>query len=127
MSNFTKLLPRRVLVIDDNADAAETLVSVLSMLGHTAAAANDGKSGLALAASFNPDVIFLDIGMPGMNGFDVAIALRKIPGFEQKRIVALTGWRDDETRARAFQSGFDVHLTKPAALAKIEELVDSAA
>lgn len=127
MTDQTPLLPpasnRRILVIDDNADAADTLVAILSLLGHDAVAAHSGPDGLLSAAARTPDVVFLDIGMPGMNGFEVAEAMRKMDGLEQTRIVALTAWRDDATRARAKSAGFDLHLTKPTSIERIEEII----
>lgn len=114
---------RRVLVIDDNADAADTLVAILSLLGHDAVAAHSGPDGLRAAEAQHPDVIFLDIGMPGMNGFEVAVAMRQISGLETVRIVALTAWRDEATRARARSAGFDLHLTKPTSIDVIEGII----
>jgi CheY-like chemotaxis protein len=122
-ANTTAVPNRRVLVIDDNADAADTLVAILSLLGHDAVAAHNGAEGLRAAEKQHPDVIFLDIGMPGMNGFEVAVAMRKISGLESVRIVALTAWRDEETRARAKAAGFDLHLTKPTSIEVIEEII----
>ncbi len=114
---------RRVLVIDDNADAADTLVAILSLLGHDAVAAHNGIEGSRAAERQHPDVVFLDIGMPGMNGFEVAVAMRQIAGLESVRIVALTARRDEETRARAKSAGFDLHLTKPTSIEVIEEII----
>jgi CheY-like chemotaxis protein len=114
---------RKVLVIDDNADAADTLVTILSLLGHDAVAAHSGMDGLRAAEAQHPDVVFLDIGMPGMNGFEVAVAMRRIAGLETVRIVALTAWRDDATRQRAREAGFDLHLTKPTSIEVIENII----
>ncbi|MFL6710649.1 MAG: response regulator [Massilia sp.] len=122
-NNDTIVPNRRVLVIDDNADAADTLVAILSLLGHDAVAAHSGPEGLRAAEAQHPDVIFLDIGMPGMNGFEVAVAMRQIAGLETVRIVALTAWRDDATRARARSAGFDLHLTKPTSIEVIEGII----
>lgn len=126
MSPFSSTLTRRVLIIDDNIDAAELLTSILSVLGHNARMATSGLAGIELATQFLPKVIFLDIGMPFMNGYDVAIALRKVPGLERTRIIALTGWNDAATKDRAYASGFDVHLTKPAPIQAIEQMLQSA-
>ena len=124
IENIDPIVPnRRVLVIDDNADAADTLVAILSLLGHDAVAAHSGPEGLRAAEAKAPDVIFLDIGMPGMNGFEVAVAMRQIAGLETVRIVALTAWRDEATRARAKSAGFDLHLTKPTSIERIEEII----
>ena len=115
---------RSVLVIDDNIDAAQMLVEVLNVLGHTAAAANNGKAGIALALALQPDIIFLDIGMPDMDGFEVARSLRSFPQLDGVRIVALTGWRDEQTLRLAADAGFDLHLTKPAPLAAIADALE---
>ena len=122
-NSSTPVANRRVLVIDDNADAADTLVAILSLLGHDAIAAHNGADGLRAAERQHPDVVFLDIGMPGMNGFEVAVAMRQIAGLETVRIVALTAWRDEATRARAKSAGFDMHLTKPTSIEVIEEII----
>ena len=122
-SSSSTVANRRVLVIDDNADAADTLVAILSLLGHDAVAAHNGADGLRAAERQHPDVVFLDIGMPGMNGFEVAVAMRQIAGLETVRIVALTAWRDEATRARAKSAGFDMHLTKPTSIEVIEEII----
>jgi signal transduction histidine kinase len=103
---------RRVLVVDDNTDAAETLSMLLDLEGHETRVAHDGESALAIAAEFRPDIVFLDIGMPGMNGYETARRLREAQG-ASLRIVALTGWGADDDRRRAHEAGFDRHLVKP--------------
>ena len=113
----------RVLVVDDNVDAAETLASFLELEGNATLVAADGPHALAAAASFRPEVVFLDIGMPRMNGYEVAQALRQIPGLESVVIVALTGWGTQADRNRSREAGFDLHLTKPADLAVIDQLL----
>lgn len=115
---------RRVLVVDDNADAAELVGEVMSMQGHVVVVANGGKAALAAAATFLPDVVFLDIGMPDMDGYEVASALRRNPLFDTARIVALTAWGDLASRACAVACGFDGHLVKPA---RLDSLIDEAA
>lgn len=115
---------RRVLVVDDNADAATLLAMFIGIHGHDTAVANSGPEGLALASSFSPDVVILDIGMPGMSGYDVAIALRKLPGLSDIYIAALTGWNDARTKAQVVASGFDRHLVKPADVGTVLGLVD---
>jgi PAS domain S-box-containing protein len=112
----------RVLVVDDNVDAASTLATMLEITGHTTSVANDGFQALHMVQEFLPDVIFLDIGMPGMNGYEVARALRKIPGMERTVLIALTGWGSENDRARSKEAGFDHHLTKPVGLAGVNEL-----
>lgn len=113
LANATET-PRRVLVVDDNIDAAETLSMFLDLIGQRTAVANSGADSLRIAADFAPEIVFLDLGMPGMSGFEVARALRSIPALERAYIVALTGWGDQQTRDKTKEAGFDLHLTKPA-------------
>ena len=117
------LAPRTVLVVDDNRDAAETLAALLGMLGHAAPVANDGRQALRMLPSLMPDVVFLDLGMPGMSGYEVATAIRKDPRLAGVRLVALTGWGGDADRERTAQAGFDEHLTKPATVEAIEDVL----
>ena len=115
----------RVLVVDDNRDAAETLAALLSLLGHSAPVANDGHQALRMLASLMPQVVFLDLGMPGMSGYEVAAAIRKDRRYDGVRLVALTGWGGAADRERTAAAGFDRHLTKPATLEAIEEVLGS--
>ena len=115
---------RRVLVVDDNADAATLLAMFIGIHGHDTAVANSGPEGLALASSFSPEVVILDLGMPGMSRYDVAIALRQLPGLSDVYIAALTGWNDARTKALVVASGFDRHLIKPADVGQVLDLVD---
>jgi len=101
----------RLLVIDDNVDATNSLGALLQALGHTVRTAYDGPAGIALAREFAPDVVLLDLGMPGMSGYDVARALRA-QGSRQT-IVAVTGWGDTAAKRQAREAGFDHHLVKP--------------
>jgi len=117
----------RILVVDDNADAAEMLQAVLEMSGHAVAVAYDGQAALAHAASFRPDAVFLDIGLPDQSGFEVAQALRRIDGMDRATLVALTGWGAHEDRQRSSEAGFDAHLTKPADLDRVHEVLRDAA
>lgn len=112
---------RRVLVVDDNRDAAETLSAVLGQLGHQVLVANDGHQALRMMAGFRPEAVFLDLGMPGMSGYEVAQAIRRDPQYGGVRLVALTGWGGEADRERTTRAGFDRHLTKPASTADIEE------
>ena len=111
---------RRILVVDDNRDAAETLAALLSSMGHTAAVANDGYQALRMLPGFAPQVVFLDLGMPGLSGYDVAAEIRKDRRYDSVRLVALTGWGGAADRERSAGAGFDRHLTKPATLDAIE-------
>lgn len=113
------------LIIDDNADAATLLAMFVGFHGHDTAVANSGAEGLVLASRFAPDVVLLDLSMPEMSGYDVAIALRKLPGFACAYIAALTGWNDAQTRARVVASGFDKHLVKPPDVGVVLDLVDT--
>ena len=115
--------PARVLVVDDNRDAAETLSTFLEMLGVQAQQVHDGAEVLAAARAFGPDVVLLDIGLPGMDGYQVARALRADPELARARLIALTGWGAEEDRRRAQEAGFDHHLTKPVDLAVLEDLL----
>jgi signal transduction histidine kinase/ActR/RegA family two-component response regulator len=113
----------KVLVVDDNVDAATTLAMLLDVSGHTTQVAHDGINGLKAAQEFRPQVAFLDIGMPGMNGYETAEAIRKTPGLEHVVLVALTGWGAESDRLRAKDVGFHHHLTKPVSLAAVHALL----
>lgn len=104
----------RVIVVDDNHDAAETLAVVLRLEGHTVATAHDGHTALELAKSWQPALVLLDLGMPGMDGFEVARRLREQPGLAKVALAALTGWGQPADRQRTAAAGFDHHLVKPA-------------
>lgn len=116
--------PKRVLIIEDNADAAETLGMFLEMLEHEVKIAGDGETGLELAANFNPDLILCDVGLPGqLDGYGVAQELRKNSSLSGTYLVALTGYGKDEDRSKALEAGFDLHLTKPVSPKVIEGLL----
>jgi signal transduction histidine kinase len=114
---------RRVLVVDDNADVADTIGDVIDMLGHDVRVAPDGPQALAVAEAFRPDLVLLDIGMPGMDGCEVARRLRALPGGEAVVLVALTGWGQPQDVEMIMRAGFDQHLVKPAALATLREVL----
>jgi PAS domain S-box-containing protein len=114
----------RVVVVDDQPDNADLFAMLVEACGHDARAAYGGEAGLALARETRPDVMFLDVGMPGMNGYDVAQAVRADPALAGVRLVALTGYGRDEDRARAFEAGFDRHLTKPVDDVKLQAVLD---
>jgi CheY-like chemotaxis protein len=112
----------RVLVVDDNNDAATSLSMLLSMLGYETRAAGDGAAGLEATAAFRPDIVLLDIGMPKLNGCEVARHLRARPGDKDVVLIAVTGWGQAEDKQRILEAGFDYHLVKPVdptALAKL--------
>jgi len=106
-------VPRRVLVVDDNADAAESAALFLRLAGHVVEVAFDGRAALEAARAFRPEVVFLDIGLPGMSGYEVARRLRAQPEFRSVLLAAVTGYGQDEDRRRSKESGFDFHLVKP--------------
>jgi PAS domain S-box-containing protein len=105
--------PLKVLVADDNADAAQTLTMLLGLDGHDVKTATDGYRAVDIARDFHPDVVLLDIGMPGLNGFEVASTIRREPWSRSTRIIAITGWGKDQDKQRSKDAGFDEHLTKP--------------
>ena len=107
------ITPRRVLIVDDNADSAESLRLVLVADGHTVETAADGTSALTAAARFKPEVVLLDIALPDMDGYRVAEGLRKAPKGETTLIIAVTGYAGDESVRRSREAGIDEHLVKP--------------
>lgn len=113
---------RRILVVDDNRDAAETLAELLQMLGNEVDVARDGISAVDRVAQFGPDVVLLDIGLPDINGYEVARRVRRLEGVRQPRLIALTGWGQQQDKHLAAQAGFDHHWTKPVDLARLQEL-----
>jgi signal transduction histidine kinase len=113
----------RVLIVEDNLDAAGMLELAVSQLGHVTKLAHDGATAVTAATQFKPDVIFLDIGLPVMNGYAVARALREMPAFNHVHIAAVTGWGQDEDRQKAREAGCDSHFTKPLDPAMLEHLL----
>jgi CheY-like chemotaxis protein len=112
----------RVVVIDDNRDAASTTSMLVERLGASARTAHDAATGLAIVEKFKPDVIFLDIGMPGIDGYEACRRVRLLPSEKRVVIVAVTGWGQSHDKQRALDAGFDAHLTKPvdpATLARV--------
>ncbi len=105
--------PRRILVVDDNVDAAESLAVLLRLEGHEVRVACDGPAALAAAQADPPEMVVLDLGMPGMDGFEVVRRLRGQPGSKDALLVAVTGWAQEEDRRRCYEAGFDGHLPKP--------------
>jgi CheY-like chemotaxis protein len=114
---------RRILVVDDNPDTAESFARVLHAMGHEVESVTDPLDALPAARRVQPELVFLDIGMPLLDGYELARALRKAFGFEKIRIVAVTGHGMPEDRARARVAGFDAHVTKPADPDIIESIV----
>lgn len=116
-------VPRRVLVVDDNLDAADSLADLLRMFGHSVEVAYDGLSAVAKASAGAPDVVLCDLGLPGMNGFDIARQLRAGAAPGGTRLIALTGYARAEDRARARDAGFDFLVAKPPDLDELMDLV----
>jgi PAS domain S-box-containing protein len=112
-SASSDLPTRRILVVDDHADAAESLAMLLRLAGQDVCVAHDGPAALEAALAFHPDMIFLDIGMPGMDGYEVARQLRQRPDLKEAVLVAVTGYGQNEDRVRSQRAGFDRHLVKP--------------
>lgn len=114
---------RRILVADDNQDSAESLGMLLELAGHEVRLAHDGLQALEAAASFAPDVMLLDIGLPRLDGYQVAMRLRQDPRLDRMLLVAVTGYGTDGDRERARAAGFDHHLVKPVDPRTLAELV----
>jgi CheY-like chemotaxis protein len=112
----------RILVVDDNVDAAESLAMLLQLEGHSTRVVHDGPAAIVAASEFRPDTVFLDIGLPGMSGYDVARQLRTREG-APLRLIALTGWGADEDRRKAHEAGFDRHLVKPVDPAQLAAML----
>jgi two-component system CheB/CheR fusion protein len=112
-----------VLVVDDNHDAGETLARLMELFGHEVTMLEDGAAALAQAEQVRPDVVLLDIGMPGMSGYEVAQRLRELPGADRVCIIAMTGYGSADDRQRSRDSGIDHHLVKPVDFAALQELL----
>jgi CheY-like chemotaxis protein len=108
-----KAASRRILIVDDNADAANSLAQVLGLDGHVTEPVYSAREALSRASSFAPEVVLLDLGLPEMDGYEVARRLRERPEFTAVRMVALTGYGQSENVRRSWDAGFDDHLTKP--------------
>jgi PAS domain S-box-containing protein len=120
-----KLETRRVLVVDDNEDSAASLGTLLRSLGMDVQTSHDGTTALKMIDEYHPDLVLLDIGMPGMDGFEVARRIRARPDNQRLKLVALTGWGQDTDRARTQEAGFDHHLVKPAQATVLQSLLMS--
>ena len=113
----------RILVVDDNVDSAETLKELLRGLGNEVRTAYDGVEAVSAAADFEPDVVLLDIGLPRMDGYDVARTLRRQTRGRDLMLVAVTGWAHEEDRMRSREAGYDHHLAKPVDLVALRALL----
>ena len=114
---------RRVLAVDDNRDSAESLCMLLELWGHDARCAFDGKEALDVAEIFEPDVVLLDIGLPGMSGYELAARLRASHALRQVTLIAVTGYGQEEDRRQVRAAGFDHHLVKPVDSDALERLL----
>jgi PAS domain S-box-containing protein len=108
-----EVAPKRVLIVDDNVDAAQTLELLLKSLGHETAVAYTGVEALRITPEFRPDIVLLDLGLPGLDGYEVARRLRTLNSAERVRIVAVTGWGQETDKQKSREAGFDLHLVKP--------------
>ncbi len=114
---------RRVLVVDDNEDAAVSLAMLLDMTGNVTHLAHDGEQALAAAEKYRPDVVLLDIGMPKMNGHEVCRRMRAQPWGRNLKVIALTGWGQEQDRRQSREAGFDAHLVKPVDPATLSQVI----
>ena len=114
---------RRILVVDDNQDAAMTMTMMLRLMGHEMRTVHDGEAAIEAAESFQPEVILLDIGLPKRSGYDVARHLRDQAWGRSMFLVALTGWGQQEDKRRALEAGFDHHFTKPVDPGALQQLL----
>ncbi len=110
---------QRILVVDDNSEAADISAELLELHGYRTAVAYSGLTGLEAVRTFEPHAVLLDLGMPGMDGYQVAAALRAVPDFDHVALIAFTAWGDIVTRQRVIDTGFDAHVIKPANLDRI--------
>lgn len=113
----------RILVVDDNHESALSLAMMLSIMGHETRTANDGESAVTTAESFLPDVVLLDIGLPKLNGYEVAQRIREQAWGKAMFLIAVTGWGQEEDRRRSTEVGLDVHMVKPVEPAALERLL----
>ncbi|MFT4074814.1 MAG: response regulator [Asticcacaulis sp.] len=113
----------RVLVVDDNQASADTLRWMVELFGDEVKSCNDGRTALKLAADFSPNVVLLDIGMPEMDGIAVCKALRAMPELPHLKIIAQTGWGDEQMRLKTASAGFDLHLVKPVNPNVLEDML----
>jgi CheY-like chemotaxis protein len=121
-----KTLGVRVLVVDDNEDGAEMLAEILNLHGYQARIAQDASSALRVAAEFTPQIAFLDIGLPVVDGYELAARLRAIPSLAKLHLIALTGYGQSEDRRRTHEAGFHQHLVKPVDIDAIDAALQKA-
>jgi CheY-like chemotaxis protein len=113
----------RILVVDDNHDSALSLAMMLSIMGHETRTAHDGESAVDTAENFRPEVVLLDIGLPKLNGYEVAQRIREKPWGTSMFLIAVTGWGQEEDRQRSSEVGLNVHMVKPVEPSALEKLL----
>ena len=113
----------RILVVDDNVNAADSLDYLVEVSGHEVCIANDGEAGVAVARQFQPDMVMMDIGMPKLNGYEAASRIRQQPWGRAMVLVALTGWGQADDRRKSANAGFNQHLVKPIDMDELIKLV----
>ena len=123
MNEPTTAKVRRILVVDDNPDSATLLAMLLTLTGHETRTAHDGLAAVEAAATFKPDVVLLDIGLPKLNGYEAARKIRQQPLGKGMVLVALTGWGQEEDRRKSREAGFDGHMVKPVELDALMQLL----
>jgi CheY-like chemotaxis protein len=116
-------VPHRILVVDDNQDSADSLAMLLQLSGHEVHTAHDGLEAVEAATQLQPDMILLDIGLPGLDGYEAARRIRGQQRDKDLKLVALTGWGQEEDRRRSEEAGFDAHMVKPVDLATLSNLL----
>jgi PAS domain S-box-containing protein len=124
LKNASPSPKRKILVVDDNADAAQSVGMLLKIMGSDVEIALSGRSAIDLLESYHPQLLLLDLGMPEMSGYEVAERIRRRPEFDDVKLVALTGWGQDEDRRRTKEAGFDAHFVKPLSLDQLRNLLD---
>ena len=117
------MTPRRILVVDDNADAAEALALLLRLSGHEVETAFDGLEALRVAPAFSPEIVLLDLGMPRLNGYDTARSIRAEPWGKDVTLIAVTGWGQPKDRDRTLEAGFNAHLVKPIGTEELLQII----
>jgi CheY-like chemotaxis protein len=115
--------PKRVLIVEDNLDSVHALALLVADMGHTVEYAINGYVGLEVARRFRPDIVLLDIGLPGLNGYEVCGRLKKDPELEKIRVVVVTAFAQDEYRVRSIEAGCELHLVKPVPIWVLEEVL----
>jgi two-component system, chemotaxis family, CheB/CheR fusion protein len=116
-------MPERILVVDDNRDAADSLAKLVRSFGHDVKAVYDGNEAIEQTSLFEPDMALVDIGMPGLDGYETVRQLRERRGNVHLIVVAVTAWSRDEDKRRAYDSGFDLHVAKPMSVETLKELL----